>query len=120
MLDAEVEETIRIKYEQLAPYLNETSLRMWATVAALSLGHGGIISVARATGMSRTMIHAGISELKQFESGRVMAEEYRAVHRQGGGRKAITEDDPSVLEDLKILVDPGTRGDARIPLVLEQ
>ncbi len=51
MLDAEVEETIRIKYEQLAPYLNETSLRMWATVAALSLGHGGITSVVRATGV---------------------------------------------------------------------
>lgn len=50
MLSHEVEERIQTKYEQLVPYLNETSLRMWAAVEAISLGHGGITSVARATG----------------------------------------------------------------------
>lgn len=62
MVDPEVEETIQVKYEQLAPYLNETSKRIWAAVEALSLGHGGVTSVCRATGLSRTTIHAGIDE----------------------------------------------------------
>ena len=62
MLDQAVEANIQGKYEQLAPYLNETSIRMWAAVEALSLGYGGITTVSRATGLSRTTIHAGISE----------------------------------------------------------
>ena len=46
MLDAEVEETIQVKYERLVPYLNETSIRMWAAVEALSLGHGGCLGTS--------------------------------------------------------------------------
>lgn len=90
MLDSEVEATIQVKYEQLALYLNETSIRMWAAVEALSLGHGGITSVARATGLSRTTIHAGITELKQSESEEFEVEKYGSVRRQGGGRKPVT------------------------------
>lgn len=116
MLDSQVEATIQIKYEQLAPYLNETSIRMWTAVEALSLGHGGVTSVARATGLSRTTIHAGISELQQSESENFEVEEYGAVRRQGGGRKPITESDLTLLEDLESLVDPTTRGDPESPL----
>lgn len=111
MLNAEVEETIQVKYERLAAYLNETSIRMWAAVEALSLGHGGITSVARATGLSRTTIHAGITELEQSQSESFRIEEYGAVRRLGGGRKPITESNPSLLKDLELLVDPVTRGD---------
>ena len=49
MLSKKIEETIQRKYEQLAPYFNECSLRVWAASEALSWGHGGITSVARAT-----------------------------------------------------------------------
>lgn len=116
MLDPEVEETIQAKYEQLAPYLNETSIRMWAAVEAMSLGHGGVTSVARATGLSRTTIHAGIGELKQSELEDVEVEQYRAVRRQGGGRKPITQSDPTLLKDLELLVEPVSRGDPQSPL----
>ncbi len=51
VLSKEIEEAIQRKYEQLAPYLNESSLRMWAASEALSWGHGGITSVSRATGL---------------------------------------------------------------------
>jgi transposase len=116
MLDSEVEATIQSKYEQLAPYLNETSIRIWAAVEALSLGHGGITSVARATGLSRTTIHAGMTELEQSESEEFAIESYGAVRRKGGGRKAITNSDPTLLEDLERLVAPVTRGDPESPL----
>jgi hypothetical protein len=32
MFDQAVEESIQVKYEHLTPYLNETSIRMWAAV----------------------------------------------------------------------------------------
>jgi transposase len=116
MLDSEVEVTIQDKYEQLSPYLNETSLRLWAAVEALSLGHGGITSVARATRLSRTTIHAGIKELEFSKSEGFNVEEYGAIRRQGGGRKCVTENDPTLLEDLERLVEPGSRGDPESPL----
>ena len=68
MLSKKIEETIQRKYEQLAPYFNECSLRVWAASEALSWGHGGITSVARATGLSRTTVHAGIAELEQSKA----------------------------------------------------
>jgi hypothetical protein len=116
MLDSEVEATIQAKYEQLAPYLNETSIRMWAAVEALSWGHGGITSVARATGLSRTTIHAGITELEQSEAVEFAMGEYGVVRRKGGGRKPITHNHPTLLNDLEQLVDPATRGDPESPL----
>lgn len=111
MLDPEVEETIQVKYEQLAPYLNETGIRIWAAVEAMSLGHGGVTSVSRATGLSRTTIHAGIDELESSQTEAFTVEDYGAVRRKGGGRKPVTEGDPTVIEDLEQLIDPGTRGD---------
>ena len=67
MLSKEIEETIQRKYEQLANLLNESSLRMWAASEALSWGHGGITSLSRASGLSRTTVHVGITQLKQTQ-----------------------------------------------------
>ncbi|MDZ4877540.1 MAG: ISAzo13 family transposase ISNpu10 [Chroococcidiopsis cubana SAG 39.79] len=116
MLSHKVEETIQTKYEQLVPYLNETSLRMWAAVEAISLGHGGITSVARATGLSRTTIHAGIAEVQQSESERLPVEYCGVVRQLGGGRKRLSDKDPTLFEELESLVDPVTRGDPQSPL----
>lgn len=115
MLDSEeIEATIRAKYELLVPCLNEMSIRRWAAVEALSLGHGGVTRVARATGLSRTTIHAGMRECQQSESDSF--EETGRVRRPGGGRKPIQQQYPSLLEDLESLVDPETRGDPESPL----
>ena len=56
--------TIESKYRDLSSRLDESTLRAWAATEARSLGHGGISLVAKATGLSRTTIHAGLSELK--------------------------------------------------------
>lgn len=118
MLSKEIEATIQRKYEQLAPYFNESSLRMWAASEALSWGHGGITSVARATGLSRTTVHTGISELKQSNSNSLPSSPPSSVgiRRSGGGRKRLSETDPTLLKDLESLVDPATRGDPESPL----
>jgi hypothetical protein len=88
--------------------LNEAGLRLWAANEALSLGYGGVSAVSRATGISRTTIHAGIAELERPAA--AAAGEGR-VRRSGGGRKRVTEKDPGLRDALNRLVDPVTRGD---------
>jgi hypothetical protein len=81
---------------------------LWAANEALSLGYGGVSAVSRATGISRTTIHAGIAELERPAA--AAAGEGR-VRRSGGGRKRVTEKDPGLRDALNRLVDPVTRGD---------
>ena len=99
---------LEAKFKRLRPHLNEASLRLWAANEALSLGYGGVSDVSRATGLSRTTIHAGIAELGKS----VVAGERVRVRRTGGGRKTVTEKDPGLSGALNKLVDPG---DARRP-----
>ena len=103
--------TIEAKYQALSGRLDEATLRMWAATEARSLGRGGISLVARATGMSRTTIHAGLTELKSPSTGGS-----RRVRAAGGGRKKLTDKDPSLLSDLDALVEPTTRGSPSSPL----
>ncbi len=114
MISSEMRSAIGVKYQQLAPYLNEKGRRIWAATEALSLGRGGVSAVASATGLSRATIHAGLSELK---AGPAATTEVRPrVRRPGGGRKRVTARDPSLLTDLESLVEPVTRGDPQSPL----
>lgn len=116
MLSTATETIIKQKYEQLVPYLNEASLRAWAAVEAMSWGYGGITRVSRATGLSRTTIHAGIAELKHPQSSPLSVSSRANIRQPGGGRKPLIESDPTLLNDLKYLVDPVTRGDPESPL----
>ena len=116
MLSAAIEATIQKKYEQLLPYFNEASLRAWAAAEARSWGHGGITSVSRATGLSRTTIHAGIAELEQPQPLPSSLSSRAEIRHTGGGRKPLIETDPTLLSDLKYLIDPVTQGDPESPL----
>jgi len=98
------------KYTSLLPYLNERQRRLYLAVEARARGHGGVVRVARATGVSRPTIQQGLREL----SGAVTAPE--RVRQAGGGRKKLTERDPTLVSDLEALVDPDTRGDPMSPL----
>ncbi len=102
---------IEAKYQALSGRLDEATLRMWAATEARSLGRGGISLVAKATGMSRTTIHAGLNELKSPPT-----TDSRRVRAEGGGRKKLIDKDPSLLSDLDALVEPTTRGSPTSPL----
>ena len=97
------------KYTSLRPHLNERSLRLCAATDARLLGHGGISLVARAAGISRTTIHAGLKELDNNAS-------VENIRRAGAGRKPLAETNPELLIALNKLVDPVTRGDPENPL----
>jgi transposase len=116
MINQAVEKSISHKFEQIVPFLNESSIRIWAAVEALSQGYGGITRVSRATGLSRSTIHAGVAELHQSATKTDSVKSLGGVRRLGGGRKTLTEKDVTLLEDLESLVEPGTRGDPQSPL----
>ena len=59
----DLSDEIEKKYRALEPLLDEATLRLWAAVEARSLGRGGVSLVARAIGISRTTIYAGLAEL---------------------------------------------------------
>jgi transposase len=111
MTDATIVEWIRSKYENLSAHLDERGRRRWAAVEALSLGRGGIVAVAKATGISDRTIRNGIQELRE---GIDVGEDRQ--RRVGGGRKSIREHDPDLVDALESLVEPATRGDPQSPL----
>jgi hypothetical protein len=118
MANAAMISSVRQKYEALAPLLHEKARRCWAACEALSLGRGGISLVAAATDLSRPMIRRGIAELRAGDHSPGDARSGRPrVRRPGGGRHAISTTDQTLLQDLKRLIDPATRGDPMSPLL---
>ena len=109
-----VEQRIRRKFRSVAVELDERRRRQWAAAEARDAGWGGISLVARATGLSRPTITAGLKELALSTKNRVVAA--ARVRAPGGGRHALTQSDPGLLEALERLIDPATRGDPMSPL----
>src|SRR3979411_1484912 len=90
----------------MAPLLDERSRRRWAASEARMIGHGGVSAVAEATGLARRTIYRGLEDLQD----RASVGNDR-IRRQGGGRKSRISEDPTLLSDLKSLLEPATRGD---------
>jgi transposase len=107
-------QTVREKYEALSGRLNEATLRLWAAAEARALGRGGVTTVAKASGLSRTTIYAGLRELDAPPSGRAQSPE--RIRARGGGRKRLIDKDRGLLTDLDALVEPSTRGNPQSPL----
>jgi hypothetical protein len=105
---------IRVRYEALAPVMDERATRLWVAAEAKSLGRGGIAAVTTATSIRGKRIAIGMRELAQMELTQ-RAESHR-IRRPGAGRKQLTDTDPTLLGDLESLVDPVTRGDPESPL----
>jgi transposase len=109
-------QAIAVKFDSLAPLLDERTRRRWAAVEARALGRGGIMRVAEATGLSRATIRAGVGELDAPGGGEDQEASNERIRRAGGGRRTMVEGDPRLLQALERLVDPMTRGDPMSPL----
>jgi hypothetical protein len=110
--------TVRQKYEALASLLHEKARRRWAACEARALGRGGISLVAAATGLSRPTIRRGLVELQcPTAAGADDDSDDFRIRRPGGGRQPFTATDRRLLDDLRRLVDPTTRGDPMSPLL---
>lgn len=110
---AAAEALVKQRFVLLASSLDERRRRLVAAAEARAWGWGGIRHVARATGVSRGVIQAGIAELQAPLEGRLPVER---VRRAGGGRKRTVDTDPTLRADLERLIDPVTRGDPESPL----
>jgi len=108
-----VEEVVGQRFALLASSLDERRRRLVAAAEALALGWGGISRVARATGVSRRAIQAGMAELRTPAEQRLPLDR---VRRAGGGRKRTVDTDLTLQSDLERLVEPVSRGDPESPL----
>jgi Rhodopirellula transposase DDE domain len=99
------------RYAAVRRSLNERGRRLFAAAEARSAGHGGISASARATGIARSTIGRGLKDLDAPDALSGL------VRRPGSGRRALTVIDPTLLEDLRQLLEPATMGDPMRPLL---
>ena len=104
------EKPICTRYQAVRSSLDERGRRLHAAAEAISAGRGGVAAAARATKVARSTIGRGIKDLRE------PATLTGKVRRKGAGRPAITAKDPTLLGDLKQLLEPATMGDPMRPL----
>jgi len=105
-------ESIRRKFQSLKAVMDERMTRLWAGAEAEARGTGGLSFVDAATGMSLSTLRAG----RYVRRGGVDRSDVVRVRRPGGGRPALEDVQPGLVEALEGLVDPVTRGDPESPL----
>ena len=98
-------EGIRQRWEADGSKRDERGRRVFAASEARAAGWGGLAAVSEITGLARSTIGRGLKDLDAPPppGGR--------VRRPGGGPRPLSERDPTLLADLKRLVEPATRGD---------
>jgi len=101
---------IKQRFQLLTPFLTENLRRRVAAAEAMAIGYGGISIVSRETGVSRGAIALGCEELRHPDK----VDETR-IRRKGGGRKQAVAKDPTLKQDLELLIEPAGKG-AQAPL----
>jgi Rhodopirellula transposase DDE domain len=112
MIPAAQERAARKRYREMATVLDEQSRRRFAALEAQALGRGGVSLMSKISGLARSTIYRGLSDIRDH----VSAPPGR-MRKEGGGRKRKTIEDPTLVVDLKSLVAPATRGDPMRPLL---
>jgi len=98
--------------------LDERGRREWAAPEALALGRGGVSKVHRATGLVASTIGRGMRDIVLRDRSAAADDQgARRIREPGGGRKRMTDEDPSLLSDLLDLAGAITRGDPESPLL---
>jgi hypothetical protein len=88
------------QYAELKQTLNE---KQWRQYLALEVRRRGNLSqIAKEASVSRNTIRLG---MKEIDDGDTFAPGKR-IRAKGGGRKAITIHDPTIIDDLEELADP--------------
>ena len=104
------EDGIRQRWKSVGSGLDERRRRLFAAAEVRAAGHGGLAIVSKITEIARSTINRGDDELDEepLPEGR--------VRRKGGGGKPLTTRDPTVVDDLRRLVEPVTVGLPEQPL----
>ncbi len=75
---------------RLLATLDERRRRLFLGLLASHQGHGGVVALARITGVSRTTIRRGLLEIQRADPGPP-----GRVRRPGGGRKPVEKKTPA-------------------------
>jgi hypothetical protein len=110
VIEAHDIDDIRSRYRAHEEFLDERGRRLFASNEALALGRGGVVAVAKATGLARSTIDRGIKDL---QLGNDCGDRIR---RPGGGRKSAVESQPGLPAALEALIEGAIRGDPCSPL----
>ncbi len=105
------EAQLKLKYDMLAPFLDEKQKRLFAGAEAIAYGKEGLKSISAILKMSTATVSRGMKEVQKPET-----IEPNRVRQSGGGRKSATELDPDLITDLDKLISPLTRGDPQSPM----
>src|SRR5271154_6508489 len=105
------ENAIRARYAAIKDQLDERGRRLFVAAEKAAAGYGGTAAVGRAAGVARRTIIRGSEDLLAAPSTRV------GVRRRGAGRPPSSQADPTVLDDLRRLVESATMGDPMRPLL---
>ena len=104
------EERLGSLWSALTPVLDERQLRLLAGGLARGFGRGGVAMVARSSGMSRSTVQTGATEI---DAGVTVT---GRVRRAGAGRPRLVDVDPDIAVLLDDLVEPESRGHPMSPL----
>ena len=102
---------IRERFTAVGRGLDERSRRLFAAAEARTAGYGGIAATSRATGIARSTIGRGLKDLN--DPGGLSG----VARRPGSGQPTLMARDPTLLEDLRGMLEPATMGDPMRPLL---
>ena len=111
----ENQDLLKEKYRMFKTILNERDTRLILALEAISLGRGGISSVSRNSGLSRSTLTIGINELGSKENLKVVKD--IPIRMSGGGRKKETEKNENLEYVIDEIVCPHTEGYPMSPLL---
>lgn len=109
-----MDKSVENKINMMLPLLNEKQRRIYLASEAMAIGRGGIADVSRASGISRSVIQAGIKDITEGNTDSLSVD--APIRRKGAGRKPITVTQPGITEALERLVCDATFGDPENPL----
>lgn len=112
---------IKARSKALSWTLDERMRRLWAAAEAEAMGHGGVMAVFKAVGISHRAIYVGLREIEELECSGPEAGRPR-IRRPGVGPPTMVEKYPDILEVVESLVEPGDAGrpDVAAPLDAEE
>ena len=102
---------IRRRWNDVGSKLDERRRRLFAACEVRAAVRGGLEAVAQITGYARSTLGRGLRQLdaEPLPTGR--------VRQPGGGRRTLASGDPTLIEDLRRVLEPATLGDPVRPLL---